>query len=195
MTFYFMLKWVPKIVVDMGFTPSSAADVLVWANVGGATGGAVLGLLSLRFGLKPLTIFVFVMSTVMLAVFGRGQADLGAAIVDLRHRGLFHQRRNRRHVRHLRPSVPHSRARHRNGIRRRVRPLRRGARARHCRLFIPGGLRPRVRRHDHGGRLVAGCGYLVAAAIQGRGGTAARWYRPRVGEASLWHMLFGRLTF
>jgi benzoate transport len=76
MTFYFMLKWVPKIVVDMGFTPSSAAGVLVWANVGGAAGGAVLGLLSLRFGLKPLTMFVFVMSTVMVAVFGRGQANL-----------------------------------------------------------------------------------------------------------------------
>jgi benzoate transport len=75
-TFYFLLKWVPKIVVDMGFTPSSAAGVLVWANVGGGTGGAVLGLLSLRFGLKPLTIVAFVMSTLALAVFGRGQANL-----------------------------------------------------------------------------------------------------------------------
>jgi benzoate transport len=75
-TFYFLLKWVPKIVVDMGFTASSAAGVLVWANVGGASGGAVLGLLSLRFGLKPLTILVLVLSTVMVSVFGRGQADL-----------------------------------------------------------------------------------------------------------------------
>ena len=55
-TFYFIVKWVPKIVVDMGFAPSSAAGVLVWTNVGGATGGAVFGLLTLRFGLKPLTI-------------------------------------------------------------------------------------------------------------------------------------------
>jgi benzoate transport len=75
-TFYFIVKWVPKIVVDMGFTPSSAAGVLVWANVGGATGGAVLGLLSLRLGLKPLTMFVLVMSTVMAAVFGLGQTTL-----------------------------------------------------------------------------------------------------------------------
>jgi benzoate transport len=75
-TFYFILKWVPKIVVDMGFTPSSAAGVLVWANVGGASGGAVLGVLSLRFGLKPLTMLVLVLSTVMVSVFGRGQADL-----------------------------------------------------------------------------------------------------------------------
>ncbi len=75
-TFYFILKWVPKIVVDMGFTASSAAGVLVWANVGGAAGGAVLGLLSLRFGLKHLTMLALVMSTLMVAVFGRGQANL-----------------------------------------------------------------------------------------------------------------------
>ncbi len=75
-TFYFILKWVPKIVVDMGFTPASAAGVLVWANVGGATGGAVLGLLSLRFGLKHLTMSVLVISTIMVAVFGRGQTNL-----------------------------------------------------------------------------------------------------------------------
>jgi MFS family permease len=89
MTFYFMLKWVPKIVVDMGFTPSSAANVLVWANVGGATGGAVLGLLSLRFGLKPLTIFVFAMSTVMLAVFGRGHANLAQLSLICAVAGFF----------------------------------------------------------------------------------------------------------
>jgi benzoate transport len=75
-TFYFILKWVPKIVVDMGFTPSSAAGVLVWANVGGAAGGAVLGLSARRLGLKNLTMLVMVISTLMLALFGRGQATL-----------------------------------------------------------------------------------------------------------------------
>src|SRR6202035_5781037 len=75
-TFYFILKWVPKIVVDMGFTPSSAAGVLVWANVGGASGGAVLGLLSMCYGLKHLTMAVLALSTIMVTVFGRGQANL-----------------------------------------------------------------------------------------------------------------------
>jgi benzoate transport len=88
-TFYFILKWVPKIVVDMGFTPSSAAGVLVWANVGGATGGAVLGLLSLRFGLKHLTIFVLIMSTVMVAVFGRGYATLAQLSLVCAIAGFF----------------------------------------------------------------------------------------------------------
>lgn len=88
-TFYFILKWVPKIVVDMGFTQSSAAGVLVWANVGGATGGAVLGLLSLRYGLKNLTMLVLVLSTVMVALFGRGQANLAQLSMACAAAGFF----------------------------------------------------------------------------------------------------------
>jgi MFS transporter, AAHS family, vanillate permease len=75
-TFYFILKWVPKIVVNMGFAPSSAAGVLVWANVGGATGGAVLGLLTLKFNVKGLTIGAMLLSTVMVIIFGRSPPDL-----------------------------------------------------------------------------------------------------------------------
>jgi benzoate transport len=75
-TFYFILKWVPKIVADFGFDASSAASVLVWTNVGGALGGTVLGLMTLRFGVKGLTIAVMVLSTVMVALFGRTPPDL-----------------------------------------------------------------------------------------------------------------------
>ena len=77
-TFYFIAKWIPKIVVDLGFAPSSAAGVLVWMNVGGATGGAVFGLLTLtqRFGVKPLTIALLLLSTVTVTLFGRSPADL-----------------------------------------------------------------------------------------------------------------------
>ncbi|HLG59227.1 MAG TPA: MFS transporter [Vicinamibacterales bacterium] len=77
-TFYFIAKWIPKIVVDLGFAPSSAAGVLVWMNVGGATGGAVFGLLTLtrRCGVKPLTIALLLLSTVTVTLFGRSPADL-----------------------------------------------------------------------------------------------------------------------
>lgn len=76
MTFYFILKWVPKLVVNMGFTSSSAATVLVWTNIGGATGGLFLGLACLRWRLKPITIVTMVLSTVMVAAFGRSPHDL-----------------------------------------------------------------------------------------------------------------------
>ncbi len=75
-TFYYILKWVPKIVVDMGFAASSAAGVLVWTNVGGALGGAILGVLTMRFGVKGLTMGAMVLSTVMVAIFGRTPPDL-----------------------------------------------------------------------------------------------------------------------
>lgn len=75
-SFYFILKWVPKIVVDMGFASSSATRVLVWANVGGVIGGGLFGLLASRVGLQRLSLIMLAGSAVMLAVFGRGQADL-----------------------------------------------------------------------------------------------------------------------
>ncbi len=76
-TFYYILKWVPVIVVQMGFQPSSAGGVLTWYMAGGATGGAVLGFLTMRYGIKALTISVLVLSTVMVAIFGQTPADLG----------------------------------------------------------------------------------------------------------------------
>ena len=48
-TFYYIIKWVPKIIVDMNFPASAAGGVLSWLNVGGATGGALVGLLSMRY--------------------------------------------------------------------------------------------------------------------------------------------------
>src|SRR5690606_5704845 len=89
MTFYFVLKWVPKIVADMGFAASSAAGVLVWANVGGAVGGAVLGILTQRFNVKALTIGAMLLSTVLVAVFGRSPEDLARLSMLCAFAGVF----------------------------------------------------------------------------------------------------------
>jgi len=69
-TFYFIVKWVPKIVVDMGLVPSLAGYVLSWTNVGGALGGTTVGFLAQRFSVKKITISVMVISTVMVTLFG-----------------------------------------------------------------------------------------------------------------------------
>ena len=76
MTFYFVLKWIPKIVVDMGFAPSSAAGVLVCASAGGAAGSLLLGVLTLRVPLRSLTIAAMLTSTGLVIAFGQGQRDL-----------------------------------------------------------------------------------------------------------------------
>jgi len=75
-SFYYILKWVAPIVSELGYTPSVIADVLFWASVGGASGGAILGLLALRMNLIWLTSGVLVLGMISIAVFGMGQGNL-----------------------------------------------------------------------------------------------------------------------
>jgi benzoate transport len=88
-SFYFLLKWVPKIVVDLGYEPRAAAGVLTWLSVGGATGGAIFGLIATRVGLKFLTIVTLVGACAMIAWFGRGAADLNALTAAVAIAGFF----------------------------------------------------------------------------------------------------------
>jgi benzoate transport len=76
MTFYFILKWIPKIVVDMGFSPSSAGGVLVWANVGGVAGSVLLGMLTWRLPVRVLVIASMIIGSGLVWLFGSGQSDL-----------------------------------------------------------------------------------------------------------------------
>lgn len=75
-SFYFILKWVPKIVVDMGFSPSAAGRVLVWANVGGVAGSVVLGWLALRVDLARLTAGAMLLAMAGVAAFGWSRPSL-----------------------------------------------------------------------------------------------------------------------
>ncbi|NWK96786.1 MFS transporter [Sphingobium lactosutens] len=76
MTFYFILKWIPKIVVDMGHAASQAGNVLVWANVGGLAGATLLSLLTYRIPVRALVIVAMLASTVLVTLFGLGQDSL-----------------------------------------------------------------------------------------------------------------------
>ena len=76
-SFYYILKWVAPIVSKLGYSPSIIADVLFWASVGGATGGALLGVLALRMSLIRLTSGVLVLGMISITIFGMGQSSLG----------------------------------------------------------------------------------------------------------------------
>ena len=89
MTFYFILKWVPKIVVDMGYLPSSAGSVLVWANVGGLMGALLLSVLSWRIAVRPLVIITMVASTIMVTLFGQEQTTLAGLSLIAASAGFF----------------------------------------------------------------------------------------------------------
>ena len=75
-TFYYILKWSPKIVADFGFAAPEAASVLVWANIGGAMGGGMFGLAMRRFGLKWPTVAMLLAGSAAVAAFGLGRDSL-----------------------------------------------------------------------------------------------------------------------
>jgi benzoate transport len=88
-SFYFIIKWVPKLVVDMGFQPRTAAGVLTWLNVGGATGVAIFGLIATRVSLKALTVVTLLGSSAMVVWFGRGPHDLASLAATVAIAGVF----------------------------------------------------------------------------------------------------------
>ncbi|NIB43377.1 MFS transporter [Pseudomaricurvus alkylphenolicus] len=89
MTFYYILKWIPKIVVDMGYQASLAGSVLVWANVGGALGALVMGIVSTRVRLRKLLTVMLVISFFMVSVFGLGHEDLAELSLIAAVTGFF----------------------------------------------------------------------------------------------------------
>lgn len=74
--FYYIQKWIPKIVVDLGFDAAQAGRVLVWANVGNLTGAVLIGLASQRFNLRPLVGGAMLVGFVAIGAFGLAGADL-----------------------------------------------------------------------------------------------------------------------
>ena len=155
-SFYFILKWVPKIVVDMGFAPQAAAGVLTWVNVGGATGGAIFGLIATRIGVKPLTIFtllVWLADGCLVRPRGGGSHQPEG---DARRRRPVHQRVDRRFLPLVRAGVSDARARDRHRLCHRRGSRRCGARTRHRRVPVSGRLCPEDRGRDHGERVALG---------------------------------------
>ena len=70
-TYFYILKWLPTIIVDMGFSASSAVGVLVWINVGAVMGGILLGSLAKTVGLRRICIAAMIASAAVVIAFGR----------------------------------------------------------------------------------------------------------------------------
>ena len=75
-TFIFLSKWTAPAIVDMGFSASQAASVLVWASSGGIVGCLLFGLLTERVSVLGLTIAIAALASMAMAGFGSLPADL-----------------------------------------------------------------------------------------------------------------------
>jgi predicted MFS family arabinose efflux permease len=75
-TAYFMLKWIPKIVVNLGHAPGAAAGVLVWSSIGGLVGTVAVGLLTLRVRIYWLAVVSMLLAGIFVMWFGRAGGGL-----------------------------------------------------------------------------------------------------------------------
>lgn len=89
MTFYFIVKWTPKIVVDMGYPAAQAGQVLIWASVGGFLGSLLFGTFSRWVSPKNLTYVMLVMSIVSVIAFGNAGNEIGTLSIIAFVAGLF----------------------------------------------------------------------------------------------------------
>jgi benzoate transport len=72
-TLYYFTKWIPQLVADLGYEPSLAGGVLVWANAGGTIGTLLVVLLASRMQIqRPLIILLLAAcnSVVVFGIFG-----------------------------------------------------------------------------------------------------------------------------
>lgn len=89
MLFYYVQKWVPKIVVDMGYDDSSAGRVLVAANIGNLLGAILIGLASQRYSVRPLVVGAMVAGFFAIGLFGAGFTSLPALSLSVAFAAFF----------------------------------------------------------------------------------------------------------
>lgn len=87
--FYFIIKWVPDIIVRMGFDASNAGDIITMASIGGLVGCAAFAVVGRKVDLKKLTIGIFVLSWLSTIVFGRVPQNLLVIAVVVAAAGFF----------------------------------------------------------------------------------------------------------
>lgn len=75
-TFYFIIKWTPKLVSDMGYSMSEAGGVLIWSSFGGFIGALLFGTLSRLISPHMLTLVMLVSSVASVVAFGNAGTNI-----------------------------------------------------------------------------------------------------------------------
>lgn len=69
-TFYFFSGWLPKLISDIGYSTPDAIRTSAIMSLGGVLGGALLGWMAPKLGLKRLVVAAMIGTSVTMAVFG-----------------------------------------------------------------------------------------------------------------------------
>ncbi len=67
---YFILNWMPSLMVDVGYTDAGAISFSLIMNIGAIIGCAVVGIFTARWGVSAVTIPMLVIMAAAIAAFG-----------------------------------------------------------------------------------------------------------------------------
>lgn len=87
---YFLLKWMPKLLVDLDFDISVAIYALTIYLIGGVVGSVIAAVLSTKFNIKRLSTIAFALMGVMLLGFSLAEpSDISELHIYLFLMGVF----------------------------------------------------------------------------------------------------------
>ena len=89
LSFYFLLNWTPKVLVDQGMSVQIGISGAVLMNAGGVIGGLLMGWFAGLFGLRRLSSLFMVMLFVSVAVFCFADAEVPVMAAPVATLGLF----------------------------------------------------------------------------------------------------------
>lgn len=80
-SFYFVVSWTPKLLVQAGLSTSQGVTGGVLLNLGGIAGASLFSLLSTRFGLRNLLAASLLLGGALMVVFGANTGSLGIGMI------------------------------------------------------------------------------------------------------------------
>ncbi|RQS85947.1 MFS transporter [Burkholderia seminalis] len=80
-SFYFVVSWTPKLLVQAGLSTSQGVTGGVLLNLGGIAGASLFSLLSTRFGLRNLLAATLLLGGALMVVFGANTGSLGIGMI------------------------------------------------------------------------------------------------------------------
>jgi benzoate transport len=89
LSFYFVLNWTPKVLVDQGLSLGAGISGAIFLNAGGILGGLVLGWYTRRFGLLRLAGLYMFLIFASMAAFGLIEDNLTLMLIVALVMGFF----------------------------------------------------------------------------------------------------------
>ncbi len=88
-SFYFVVSWTPKILVDAGLSTSQGISAGAILQAGGLIGALVIGFLGSRYAVNKLAAWFLTFSVVMILAYGWADSDLTTLMILSAMMGFF----------------------------------------------------------------------------------------------------------